>query len=118
MHGKRELTNHSSLCNSLVPQALVHGPVNMAIYGIIYIHEVMMHDKVVSTSLALRSHAAFIASFHALLTVQNKYMHVPYECCFRPGNEAGVHTTFAGSRASVVDRSTNYCTLNLVLYPG
>ena len=63
MHDKRELTNHSSLCNSL---ALVHGPVNMAIYGIIYIHEVMMHENVVSTSLVLRSHAAFIASFHCL----------------------------------------------------
>ena len=29
-----------------------------------HIHEVMMHENVVSTSLVLRSHAAFIASFH------------------------------------------------------
>ena len=32
-------------------------------------HEVMMHENVVSTSLVSRSHAVFIASFHCL--VQN-----------------------------------------------
>ena len=97
MHSKRELTNHSSLCNSLVPQALVHGPVNVAIYGIIYIHEVMMHDNVVSTSLVLRSRAAFIASLHCLQCKTN--------LCMYPMNAAsglGMRlATFAVNRASV-----------------
>ena len=74
MHDRRELTNHSSLCNSLVPQALVHGPVNMAIYGIIYMHEVMMHDNVVSTSLVPRSHAAFI-HWKTNTIISRKYAH-------------------------------------------
>ena len=71
--------------------------VNVAIYGIIYVHEVMMHDNVVSTSLVSRSHAAFIASFHCL---QCKII-----ICMYPMNAAsGLRmrlATFAIFRASV-----------------
>ena len=59
-------------------------------------HEVMMHDNVVSTSLVPRSHAVFIASFHCL---QYKIIIYMYTMSAALGLEMRL-ATFAVNRAS------------------
>ena len=75
----------------------MHEPVNVAIYGIIYIHEVTMHENVVSTSLVPGSHAAFIASLHYLQCKTNFCMY-----SMNAASGLGMRlATFAVNRASV-----------------